>query len=160
MAQHRLIQHIHDTLIKLWDPIGVRNEPHAQDEYDSYIPAILQFVQVHASVETLTNYLYGIEMQWMGLRGDRDHAQSIAQFLSATYSTYSQAVALPCYTRVRLITDRYHADDAPCGSVGYIIEIHDQDTFEVEFSDTYGVTYAQVVVHRDEVITDERAEEN
>jgi len=160
MPQHRLIQHIHDILIKLWDPIGIKNEPQAQNEYDSYIPAILQLVQVQATIETLASYLYGIETQWMGLRGNRDHAQIIAQFLSATYSTYNQAVALPCYTRIRLITDRYHADNAPCGSVGYIIEIHDQDAFEVEFSDTYGVTYAQVVVRRDEVIIDERVEEN
>ena len=37
---------------------------------------------------------------------------------------------------------------------------HDQDALEVEFSDTDGVAYAQVVVHRDEVIIDERVEEN
>jgi hypothetical protein len=159
MPQHRLVNHIHDILIKLWDPIGVKDEPHAQDEYDSYIPAILQFLQAQASVETIASHLHEIETRWMGLIGDRDHAHVIAQFLSATYSTYSQAVALPCYTRVRLITDRYHADNAPCGSVGYIIEIHDQDALEVEFSDIHGVSYAQVVVHHDDVIADERVEE-
>jgi hypothetical protein len=157
-SQHRLVNHIHDILIKLWDPIGVKDEPQAQDEYDSYIPAILQFLQAQANVEIIASHLYEIETRWMGLTGAHEHAQVIAQFLSATYSTYTQAVALPCYTRVRLITDRYHADNAPCGSVGYIIEIHD-DALEVEFSDTHGVTYAQVVVHHDEVIADERVEE-
>jgi hypothetical protein len=159
IPQHRLINHIHDILIKLWDPIGVKDESHAQDEYDSFIPAILQLLQAQASVEAIANHLYEIETLWMGLAGNCDHARVIAKFLSATYSTHSQAVAIPRYTRVRLITDFYHEDNAACGSVGYIIEIHDQDSLEVEFSDAHGVTYAQVVVHHDEVIADESVAE-
>jgi hypothetical protein len=159
LPQHRLAQHIHDILIKLWDPIGVKDEPLAQNEYDSYIPIILQLLQTQTSVETITRHLYEIETLRMGLPGNRDHAHLIATFLSATYSRYTQAAALPCYTRVRLITDRYHADNAQCGSIGYIIEIHDWDALELEFSDTHGVTYAQIVVRSDEVIADEPVDE-
>jgi len=32
--EQRFLNHIHYILIQRWDPIGVRDQPYAQDEYD------------------------------------------------------------------------------------------------------------------------------
>jgi hypothetical protein len=58
---------IHDILIQEWDPIGVCDEPKAQDEYDSYIPPIYRLLTEVVSVETLARYLERIETDWLGL---------------------------------------------------------------------------------------------
>jgi hypothetical protein len=49
------------------------------------------------------------------------------------------------YERVRLVTDAFEAEGAQRGMVGYIIEVYNNDAFEVEFSSPSGVTIAQVV---------------
>ncbi|MCW3099907.1 MAG: hypothetical protein JWL77_5525 [Chthonomonadaceae bacterium] len=72
------------------------------------------------------------------------------------------AVAEPLanYTRVRLLTDRYRSQGVRFGTFGYIIEAHNNDAYEVEFSDSTGITYAQIVAHRNEIeISDPSADE-
>ena len=40
----RLIRsQIRRVLLNVWDPIGVKNEPNAQDEYDGYLGEIYGF---------------------------------------------------------------------------------------------------------------------
>lgn len=58
------------------------------------------------------------------------------------------------YTRVRLLTDKYAAEGAQQGALGYIIEVYD-DAYEVEFSRADGVTYAQIVVREEDLAVDE-----
>ena len=52
---------------------------------------------------------------------------------------------LELYCRVRLVTDRYSQEGAPMGSIGYVIERHSDDAYEVEVSDEQGTTIAQFV---------------
>jgi hypothetical protein len=50
------------------------------------------------------------------------------------------------YERVTLLTDRFAGQDAPRGSIGYVIEIHGDGAYEVEISDSRtGETRAQIV---------------
>lgn len=58
------------------------------------------------------------------------------------------------YCRVKLITDKYINEGVGIGSVGYIIEIHGEGSFEyeVEFSNpTTGESLAQIVVTGKEI---------
>jgi len=60
---------------------------------------------------------------------------------------------LNMYQRVRLNVDRYARDDAPFGSVGYIIETYEGHKYEVEFSDAdTGVTFARLVLDESELV--------
>jgi hypothetical protein len=78
---------LHDAvrtiLLNDWDPIGVRDVPEAQDEYDSYAPAIARLVAAGTSVSDLSAHLLEIETDAMGLRGDASRAHSIAEKLRA-----------------------------------------------------------------------------
>jgi Domain of unknown function (DUF4926) len=55
------------------------------------------------------------------------------------------------YGRVRLTTDRYRAEGAPLGAVGYVIEAYADGAYEIEISGVDGVTVAQVVAREDEL---------
>ncbi len=41
--ERELTSRISEVLHYTWDPIGVRGDPHARDEYDSYVPDVLLF---------------------------------------------------------------------------------------------------------------------
>jgi hypothetical protein len=159
----RLYQHFHDILITLWDPIGVRDEPLAQDEYDSYIPQLISLLQRKPSQYDVAQHLYLIETQRMGLPGNKDNSYIIAGFLQKAYDAHVNPEPLPIRRRVRLMTnayrDKFENNDAPCGAVGHIMKIHHQDAFVVEFSDAHGVPFAEHVVRRDEIIPDDSAYE-
>ena len=55
------------------------------------------------------------------------------------------------YSRVRLVTDRFRSEGVEPGDLGYIIEMFDEDAFEVEFSDANGITIALIVARHDEI---------
>lgn len=59
------------------------------------------------------------------------------------------------YSRVRLLTNIYREEGARQGDVGYIVEVHNPDAYEVEFSNMNGITFAQIVARRDELQVDE-----
>ncbi|MFI9508391.1 DUF4926 domain-containing protein [Nocardia sp. NPDC052566] len=53
------------------------------------------------------------------------------------------------YDKVRVVTDRFTAEGAAIGSVGYVIEKHSEDAYEVEVSDpSTGETIASFVARR------------
>jgi hypothetical protein len=60
---------IRHVLLDVWDPIGVRDEPHAQDEYDSYIGDIYEMLTKGAGDEKITDYLWWVVKERMGLGG-------------------------------------------------------------------------------------------
>ncbi|MBI1827043.1 MAG: cyclase family protein [Planctomycetes bacterium] len=69
---------IHDVLIREWDPIGVSDEPAAQDEYDSYIPRIYRLIVEGADDFALARHLEKIETDQMGLASHHDRNDRIA----------------------------------------------------------------------------------
>lgn len=73
-----LHQAIHKLLIEEWDPIGVGNIPEAQDEYDSYVPAIYKMLTSRKPEHELYEHLWWLETEHMGLIGDRQRTRMIA----------------------------------------------------------------------------------
>jgi len=55
---NRLFPLIHDILIREWDPIGVDDEPLAQNEYDSYIYGIIRLLASGADHVKMAQHLH------------------------------------------------------------------------------------------------------
>jgi hypothetical protein len=55
------------------------------------------------------------------------------------------------FDRVRLTSDRYAADGARRGDVGYIVEVYEDGAFEIEISASDGTTVALFAAQPDEV---------
>jgi hypothetical protein len=72
---------LHDiraVLLTDWDPIGIADEPRAQDEYDVYIGPILRLLAGPEARVRVSDYLMMIERERMGLAGDQDRAARVA----------------------------------------------------------------------------------
>ena len=51
---------IRRVLLNVWDPIGIRDEPNAQDEYDSYLGPIYELLNTAASDLKIAEYLHWV----------------------------------------------------------------------------------------------------
>lgn len=69
-------------LLDEWDPIGVRDVPVAQDEYDQYLPAILVLLEQRASVEEIAQRLSDVVTLDMGLAELADRDLAVARRLA------------------------------------------------------------------------------
>lgn len=67
--------------MRYWDPVGVEGIPEAQDEYDAYIAGIYSRLVRHAPRHELLDYLWSIETEHMGLRGDRQRMEAVVSRL-------------------------------------------------------------------------------
>ncbi|SRR5713101_1547601 len=67
LTRAREIQNaIGQILLREWDPIGVRDEPHAQDEYDDYIGGVYRLLASGATPHALAEHLADVESELMG----------------------------------------------------------------------------------------------
>jgi len=64
-----------------WDPIGVAGVVEAQDEYDSYISQIFGILIRHEPKQKLVDYLWWAETEHMGLYGNRQRTERVADSL-------------------------------------------------------------------------------
>ncbi len=55
------------VLLEVWDPIGIKDEPNAQDEYDGYIGKLYDLLVSHADDSRISDYLYWAVHDNMGL---------------------------------------------------------------------------------------------
>ncbi|WP_329064594.1 DUF4926 domain-containing protein [Amycolatopsis sp. NBC_01480] len=55
------------------------------------------------------------------------------------------------YAKVRILTNRFHADGVRAGDTGYAIECYPKGRYEVEISKSDGVTIAQFVAEEAEL---------
>ena len=62
----RIKTEIRSVLMREWDPIGVKDEPMAADEYDSYIGGIYELLKNRAAAKTISDHLREIELRRMG----------------------------------------------------------------------------------------------
>lgn len=69
-----------------WDPIGVKDMPGAQGEYDGYAPNLCRMIEASAPESEIFIYLWNIETDRMALPGNREHTASIAAKLHALVS--------------------------------------------------------------------------
>ncbi len=67
-ARAREIQRdIGRILLRDWDPIGVRDVPEAQDEYESYVGGVYQLLAAGSSPQRVAEHLSALETDRMGL---------------------------------------------------------------------------------------------
>jgi hypothetical protein len=67
-ARAREIQEaIAHVLLHTWDPIGVKDEPQAQDEYDSYVGGVYRLLASGATPQEVAEHLCLVETESMGL---------------------------------------------------------------------------------------------
>ena len=84
----KIHQEIHKVLLGEWDPIGVRDIPEANDEYDSYIPTIYKMLISDKTKNEIFDYLWWIETEHIGVSGDRQRTEQITKRLIDLYSKY------------------------------------------------------------------------
>jgi len=73
------IEFIHKTLLEEWDPIGVRNIPEARDEYSQYVSDVYHIAKNHDTSTPLFDYLWNIETEYMGLKGNMKVTTLVAE---------------------------------------------------------------------------------
>lgn len=59
---------------------------------------------------------------------------------------------IPNYSRVQLITDQDEHEGARRGMIGYVIECYTDDKYEVEFSDSNGITIATIAAREEDLV--------
>jgi hypothetical protein len=57
---------IAEVLRRNWDPIGVRDEPPAQDEYDAYVGGVYRLLATGASARQIAEHLARVEAETLG----------------------------------------------------------------------------------------------
>lgn len=63
----RIRREIRSVLLRIWDPIGIKNEPNAQDEYDGYVGPIFSLLVQHKGDDEVLDYLMWVVNDQMGL---------------------------------------------------------------------------------------------
>ena len=79
-AESRSIRvQIRHVLLEIWDPIGVKDEPNAQDEYDGYLGGVYQLLVEGASDDSIADHLCRIVTENMGLEAAKksDMAETV-----------------------------------------------------------------------------------
>jgi hypothetical protein len=69
-------------LMNEWDPLDVGDNPHLSDEYDAYIPRVLQMIAEGSIAEDIARYLKKIEEDELGLIGDSPDDRRMSAALS------------------------------------------------------------------------------
>ena len=72
-----------NILLQNWDPIGISNEPLAQDEYQPYVPILFSLLTTDASIDMVAPKLLEIEQTEMGFAGDVERAHRVAVLLKS-----------------------------------------------------------------------------
>lgn len=76
-----LYNSIAEALHYKWDPIGVSGIPQAIGEYDSYVPELYELICQNTDGDVIFDYLWEIEVQHMGLDGDRAATLAFVDYL-------------------------------------------------------------------------------
>jgi len=79
--QQELLTRVNEVLHYIWDPIGVRGEPNARDEYDSYVPGVYSLLHDGATAEQIATHLDKIATERMGLSSNMKHCHATAHNL-------------------------------------------------------------------------------
>lgn len=78
-----LSNNVGSVLLNVWDPIGVRDVPQAQDEYDDYVLPVVQALRNGAGIPELSALLARISEEQMGLPGNAGQPAMAAERLYA-----------------------------------------------------------------------------
>lgn len=61
-----IFDYLHNALLNEWDPIGIKQTPECQDEYDGYIPKLYQIISKSDSADKIFDYLWWLETDYIG----------------------------------------------------------------------------------------------
>jgi hypothetical protein len=76
-----LKRRVDEVLFYVWDPIGVRDEPYARAEYESYVPGVLRLVEENRSKRKISDHLSTIIRASMGISPSKDRCDYTAEIL-------------------------------------------------------------------------------
>ena len=72
----RIRVEIRHVLMDVWDPIGVKGVPNAQDEYDCCLGSLFELLTNGASDDQIADYLWRQANEHMGLTRDKQDMYS------------------------------------------------------------------------------------
>jgi len=72
----RIRAEIRRVLITTWDPIGIKDEPNAQNEYDSYLGSVFELLTNGASDDRMCEHLLQIVTDRMELPAKKEDMQN------------------------------------------------------------------------------------
>ena len=76
-----LYRRVDEVLHYIWDPIGICDEPHARDEYHSYVQRVFSMLKSSKDSKAISDYLVEIAHDQMGLTSSRKRAERAAEIL-------------------------------------------------------------------------------
>jgi hypothetical protein len=82
---------IRSVLLRDWEPI-ISNDLLPDDEYDSYIPAIIDLLKSDSSAEQLAGYLTNIERDYMEVETNPERTSLVAKNLVAAWKSRNPAL--------------------------------------------------------------------
>src|SRR5258706_9774686 len=59
---------IRQVLLRNWDPVSVRGELQARDEYDAYVGGVYKLIASGATVHELADHLARVEAEYFGFQ--------------------------------------------------------------------------------------------
>ena len=78
----KLYNAVDQIIWKDWDPIGIYDaKDTTRDEYYNYLPKIFEMIKSAKSKEKISDYLFSVETKSMGLPGNKEKCNIIAQKL-------------------------------------------------------------------------------
>jgi len=77
--EKELYDKIDEILWREWDPIGVNDIEDVREEYQSYTPQIFSLKIQGADKLIISEHLYKLETNNMGLTGNKNNCEEVAQ---------------------------------------------------------------------------------
>ncbi len=78
----RTFEDIRQVLLRDWDPIGVKDSPEAQDEYDSYVWPVYSILLKRGGPRDVAAYLAELVQESMGLGTSQDREEIVADYMA------------------------------------------------------------------------------
>ena len=84
-----MIEEIREILLREWDTLCIGENPHLKDEYDRYLPRILDIMySANANVAAIENVLLLIEEKELGVTGSERSRQMVGTKLVKLAASY------------------------------------------------------------------------
>lgn len=83
---------VRDALRTGWDPLGIKDIDEAPDEYESYVPDLCRMLIGHTARHQIATYLWRVETDRMGLKGNRQATEAFADQLLSLFRDLSRGV--------------------------------------------------------------------
>ncbi|WP_213993554.1 hypothetical protein [Sodalis sp. dw_96] len=74
-------QQVKTILLNDWDPIGIKDLPEANDEYDDYVFTVCEMISEGKHESDFYDFLFWVESERICLHVNTEHIKSIAEKL-------------------------------------------------------------------------------